>query len=291
MLVAAASVSANEQVTLEKQVDSVAVRIDGSPFTVFNYAKALPKPFFSPVRGPDGTVISRSLENPEDHKHHKGIWLAVDEVNQVKFWAEEGRIENVSVEVSNSKADRPATIDIVNHWLGKDNQPLLIETTRVSIDPRRLIIYDITFRAGAEKVTFEDTKEGLFGFRMVNSMREKETGQVVNAEGKQGTKECWGLPSAWVDYFGEVEGKIFGVTLMDHPDNFRPSRYHVRDYGLFSISPFGERSYTNGARDAAPVVLEPGETLRLRYGLFIHVGDTQTGKVAEAFKQFLAATK
>jgi len=279
-----------QDVDFAMRESQIEVSIGGEPFATYNISEHLPKPFFSQVRGAGGTILSRPLKNPEDHKHHKGIWVSVDEVNGVKFWAEAGKIKNIVSKGVKAK-NGPAKLLLVNHWLGEDGKPIVVETTSISIFANRLLAYDIRFTAGADEVTFDDTKEGLFGFRMVNSMREKESGKVVNADGKQGTAECWGVPSAWVDYYGEVDGKTYGVTLMDHPTNFRKSRYHVRDYGLFSVSPFGERAYTRGKSEAKPVVIKPNENLRLRYAIYIHSGNTSEGKVAEAYKQFLNATK
>ena len=123
-------------------------------------------------------------------------------------------------------------------------------------------------------------------------MREKEGGKVLNSDGKKTTQECWGQPARWVDYSGMVEAKEYGVTLMDHPSNFRPSRYHVRDYGLFSMSPFGEGAYQNDPNKSKPVILDDvTPSLRLRYGLFIHPGNSADGHVAEAYEQFLKSTK
>lgn len=277
------------KVEFQKNENTVEVKIDGREFTLLHFDKSLPKPFFSPVRAADGAVVSRGLEKPEDHPHHKGIWCAVDQVNGIEFWAEKGKIENHSVEVV-SAPGKTAAIRLVNHWLGKDGKPLVIESSEFRFFPNRLIACDIHFAAAAGPVTFGDTKEGLFGIRVANSLRGKAGGTIVNAEGLHGEKECWGQESKWVDYFGNVDGKTYGVALIDHPQNFRKSRFHVRDYGLFTLSPFGQKSYTNGKLPEQPLTLEPGKSVRLRYGLYVHTGDTEQGQVPAVYDMYLKGT-
>ena len=277
------------KVVLEKHDHAVQVLIDGHEFTTLRTDKSQPKPYFYPVRAADGAVVCRQLENPEDHPHHKGIWCSIDEVNGIKFWAEKGKIENQSVELV-APSGNPAKIKLVNHWLGDDGKPITIETALVSIFANRLLAYNTNFTAGDKAVTFDDTKEGLFGIRVANSMRGKVDGQIVNAEDLHGEKECWGQESKWVDYFGTVDGKTYGVTVIDHPANFRKSRFHVRDYGLFTVSPFGQNAYSNGKLPANPLVLEPGKSVRLQYGLYVHAGDTTQGQVAARYDFYLKST-
>lgn len=292
-LALAAASQAADAVKLSKSDDKVAVTINGQDFTTFQYGKSLPKPFCSPVKAADGTVLTRPIVGDDykgDHPHHKGIWVSVDEVNDIKFWAEKGKIENRSVEVLSAEGN-PAKLKVVNHWLNPEGgADVMIETTTIAIFANRLMTYDIRLKMVGGNVSFKDTKEGLFGVRIAESQREdKGAGVVTNADGKKGTKDCWGQRSAWVDYTGPVDGKTFGVTIFDHPGNFRPSRYHVRNYGLFSVSPFGESAYTNGQEPKVDDVFPQGSELRLRYAIYFHAGDGKADELNSLSKKFIAA--
>lgn len=278
-------VAAGETVRLESKPDALVVTIDGKPFTTYHTSKSQPKPYFWPVLAADGANLTRSLEKPEDHPHHKGIWCSIDEVNGIGFWAEKGRIENSKLEVVKAQGN-PAEFRVVNHWLDADGKPLVTEQVTVSIYANRLIAYDLAFSAGEKPVTFGDTKEGMFGIRVANSLRGKEGGKIANAEGAKGESQCWGKESKWVDYVGNVEGKQYGIALFDHPGNARKSRFHVRDYGLFTVSPFGQKAYTNGELPENPLTLAPGQSVRLRYGLYVHEGDAAQGQVGEVYQTF-----
>jgi hypothetical protein len=292
LVVCVADSLAADVVQLKRSGDTVAVTINGEEFSTYQFAKSLPKPFFSPVKVA-GVQISRPIVGEDykgDHPHHKGIWVSVDEVNDIKFWAEKGKIENRGVELLVPEGN-PAKLKVENHWLGEDGQAVLVETTTIGIHANRLLTYDIRFKMANGEVRFRDTKEGLLGFRIAESMREdKGQGIITNADGKKGSKECWGQRSAWVDYVGPVDDKQFGVTIFDHPMNFRPSRYHVRNYGLFSVSPFGEKAYTNGKEPEVDDVFPKGSELRLRYGIYFHAGEATPASLNEVQTQFLHVT-
>lgn len=282
--------AADDAVHLKKNDGEVAITIGDQPFGTLHF-EGYKKPFIIDLRAPNGVVITRSLDADavKDHPHHKGLWFSVDEIDEHKHWVETQAITTRSVEIL--KADgNPASFQMENLWLDDDGKPLLKETTTVRVYGDRLIAYDATLTpAGDEPVSIGDTKEGFFAIRLRDELTEgKGTGQIVNANGEKGEKEAWGKASPWVDYSGKVEGKKVGVAIFDHPANFRPSRYHVRGYGLFAVNPFGESSYTNGKNEAKPVQLKPGEKLQLRYAAYLHDGDTGSADVAGRFEKYVS---
>ena len=286
---------------VKKSDTELEIKIDGKTFGVLNHGGEWAKPFLFPLHAPNGRNVLRpiiptaaeqgSSKEGTDHFHHKGVWIAVDSVNagKLNYWHEKAKIVNNSVEHVTGKSN-VGILTLKNTWMDGDSD-LLKEKTRVVFHPNSLVTYEITLTA-VKDTTFFDTKEGFFAVRMAHSMREQDqTGTVVNADGLKTSGECWGKPSPWIDYYGEVNGEVVGITLMDNPNNFRKSRYHVRGYGLFSISPFGPRTYSKGKEPEAPVTIKAGESLTLKYGLYIHNGDTENGKVADMYQTYLKYSK
>jgi hypothetical protein len=98
-------------------------------------------------------------------------------------------------------------------------------------------------------------------------------------------KDTWGKASPWMDYFGTLEGEKLGVAILDHPGNPKhPTYWHCRDYGLFAANQFGEHDFFRDKTKDGGVTLEPGKSLRFRYRVIVHQGDTKEAKIAEAYR-------
>src|SRR5262249_35152860 len=159
-------------------------------------------------------------------------------------------------------------------------------------------VFDIDLLASVCPITFGDTKEGSFGVRVNDAIREevevdkkkaKGAGRLENAEGKVGEAACWGYPSAWCDYSGPIDGKTVGVAILTDPSTRVPPYGHSRGYGLMAANPFGRsKSGFPAAKDKTDLVkLAKGDHLKLRFGLLVHAGDAKEGKVAERYRQFV----
>ncbi|MGC3969750.1 MAG: PmoA family protein [Pirellulales bacterium] len=157
----------------------------------------------------------------------------------------------------------------------------------------RSIDFDITLKATAGDVQFDETKEGTFGVRVPTEMdvdHKPTGGKIVTSEGKT-DKDAWGTRAAWVDYAGNVGGEHLGIAVLNHPTSFRfPTRWHVRTYGLFAANPFGATSFDKETTDESGATIKDGESITLNYRVIFHKGDAESADIAAAFKEY-AATK
>jgi hypothetical protein len=89
-----------------------------------------------------------------------------------------------------------------------------------------------------------------------------------------------------VDYSGAINGEKLGVAIFDSPANPRfPTYWHSRDYGLFALNPFGQKAFDPQAEESH-WTLAAGQSLKFRWRVVIHPGDTASAHIAEMYQEF-----
>jgi hypothetical protein len=281
--------------------DSVAVNIDGKPFTTFHYGEAAWKPYFAPLRSASGKIVTRRFPmetvagESRDHLHHRGLWFTYDDVNGVKFWESDPTYVNKPnkghvVVKSNAWDAKKGVMTSTFEWRDEHEKVLLVEdrtVTFVTGDPKlRIMDFRISLTAANGDVTLGDTKEGAFAIRLAEEFTEKRGAVITNADGLTGMKQLWGKASNWVDYSATVDGEQLGVAMFDHPSNpGYPTRWHARDYGLFSLNPFGQKGF-DPAQPAKATTIAKGKKLTYRWRVVIHPGDAKSANVDAMYKSW-----
>lgn len=290
-------------VDVKQGQDRIDVTIDGQPFTTFYFGENTMKPYLSPLRTATGAVVTRlgPMEKvageSTDHPHHQGLWFTHGDVNGLDFWANVkpgpkfGRVVVDKITTAKSGA-KSGEIAFEARWVGPDEKPVLRENRRMIFSgdaQNRIIDLDITLTAVDKPVKFGDTKEGTMAIRLSDKLTENRggSGTMRNAEGAQKMNAVWGKPSVWVDYSGTLDGQPVGVAMFDHSKNPKhPTTWHSRDYGLFAANPFGDHDFYNDKSKDGSLTVQPGKSLRFRYRVVIHPGDTSAAKIADLYKDW-----
>lgn len=294
-------------VQVRQSGQTVAVEINGAPFTEYHYQE-VSRPFLYPVIGPTGAGMTRNYPMKDmagearDHVHHRSLWFTHGNINGIDFWAETGNKEKLGRTVhekflqTTSGTDR-GIIATQNKLLAADGRQIGTTIFTITFHNRaedRLIDFDVELKATHGDMTLGDTKEGTMAIRIAETMRLKELKGQPKGQGRIVTSEgildgaAWGTRAKWVDYHGPVGEKTVGVAIFDHPSNLRhPTWWHVRDYGLFAANPFGRHDFEKLAdKEAGKHVIRDGQTLKQKYRFYFHVGDTAAAKVAERYSEW-----
>lgn len=308
LLAGAGTLVADEanQVLFQEQDGQVTITIGGKPFATYVYRDPkIARPYFAHVHAPDGTRVTRkhppvagqdTLDHPE---FHPGIWLAFGDISGNDYWRLKARVRGNGAECSRLGFGGMGFMMGRNEYFdaGDESKVVCTETFSYKIVPRAegtFLLLDSTFDSPHE-FTFGDQEEMGLGIRVATPMRVEQgdgslppgTGTITDAAGRKNGAEVGGNSADWCDYSGTVDGKHVGMTIFCHPDNFRPSWFHARDYGFVAANPFGRAAFKKG--EPSRVVVKPGESFRLRYGILVHADeDGKTPDLNAAYKEYLA---
>ncbi|MBK8504644.1 MAG: PmoA family protein [Saprospiraceae bacterium] len=287
----------------------------------YRYGNHLSKPVLHPLMSPSGEMITRNYPfkdiegESHDHPHHTGVSFTYgsnNEVNGTSFWANPHdmvpltmldklpQIRHIGFLRKETGSDT-ALIQSINHWINKDNKPVLEEkrTMLFRVDQDEFSI-DFTFEMTAidTTVTFEDTKEGMFAIRVADWLAEDangtlytSTGKYLNAEGEETEKNIWGKQSAWVNLEGKKDNRPIGMTIFHHPSSLNfPTFWHARGYGCFAANPIGRYDYEKGRGLKEPkhrtLVIQPGDTAIFRFRMMIYEGSRNKAMLDGEFVKY-----
>ncbi len=286
-------ISVHSQVTAVKVGDRIDVSINGNLFTQYVFAENEKYPFFFPVNGPSGFSVT-SMRNSL-YPHHSSLFFGCDRVNGGNYWQEgleRGRIESLRAEIFKTGKD---SVVIENEciWNRPGAESPIRDVRTITITAPSKDQYQIDFDIRLDMlmdVKIEKTNHSFFSGRMAPDLSVANGGTMVNAEGghgEQGDEGTFEKKSPWMDCYGMRNGKAEGMAILQHPSNpWYPSPWFTRDYGFFSPTPM----YWP-ADEKIGTVLKKGDTLRLRYRVLVHSGDTKAAGIAEEFNKYVKSDK
>ncbi|WP_197525539.1 DUF6807 family protein [Pseudobythopirellula maris] len=296
MLLGLVSLPADGQVTFDTSTPGrVAILVDGAPTAEYVYQDPVTtRPYFSNLKAPvvgakGGVQVTRNHPPVEgfdrmDHpEYHPGLWMAFGVLSGADGWRLKAPVEQLRfIEQPNTTdAGGAFAVELAHHDADPaTDEPICTERFRFEVTPTEagvLLGWDSTFTSDRE-FYFGDQEEMGLGVRLATPLRVETGGdnmapgggEMLDSEGRVNAAGIWGKAANWIDCRGELDGVPAGVAIFCHPKNFRETRYHARDYGYVCANPFSLDAFNVGEPDKTRV--EPGASLRLRYGVLLHAG-------------------
>jgi len=283
-------------VTFKKGPENVQILVGDRPFATYVFRdERIPRPYFHSVCAPDGTQVTRNHPpvkgtDPMDHAtYHPGIWLAFGDISGADFWRNRARVKHERFVEEPSGGPGAGSFTVQNSYMARDGTVVCLEMCRYRLMVRPIghfLLCESEFFSDDADFVFGDQEEMGLGVRVATPLMVKEGGAIANSAGLRDEKGTWGKHADWCDYSGVINERRYGVALMPHPENFRESWFHARDYGLLVANPFGRNAFTRGEKSA--VVVEKGERFKLRYAVFTYCTDPDnTALPAAGYREYL----
>jgi hypothetical protein len=276
--------------------DRVILQRNGQPLAhyIFKDDKIL-RPYFAHVRTLDGLQVTRrhppvTGEDAVDHATmHPGLWLAFGDLAEQDFWRNKATIRHERFTKSPANKGDTISFATVSSFIASNGTTLGRMDSDIVLrflPEGWLLTWTAAITPAVDDFHFGDQEEMGFGVRVATPLAEKNGGSILTSEGARAAKASWGQTAAWSDCFGTISNRTVGIALFAAPENFRPSWFHNRDYGLMVANPFGLKAFTKG--EPSPVPVAKGETFTLRGGFFIHSTPAgTTADVAAAYQRFI----
>ncbi|MCZ6680884.1 MAG: PmoA family protein [Candidatus Poribacteria bacterium] len=264
--------------------DGLRLAWNGQTLLNYHFQTAGQRTYWHPLRLPDSPPLT--MNQPDDHVHHQGMWVAWKKVNGVNFWEQPkpggdptgfGRVVHQRMRDQSVDTEQ-AQFTAENAWIDWQDRTHLTETRQTTVFPPQsnhlVIDVSIQFQPHARDVTLDLNRGepgggGLFysglAIRFDNALT---PGRLLDADGRTEPMDIFGQQSRWCGFAGvhAEDGGVYGATIVDHPSNPRhPTTWWVRNrdnYGILHPSPAYDEPFRLGQDDQ----------LGFKYRVILHKG-------------------
>jgi hypothetical protein len=235
--------------------------------------------YLHPIFTPSGRVVTDDF--PANHTHHHGVWSPWThtefEGRHPDFWnmgEGKGRVEFVEVAGSWSGPvhggfhARHRFVDLT----GAQPWPVLNESWEVRVyqvgpaaNPYRMFDWTSTQTcAGNRPLILLEYLYGGLGFRGNGAWNGPGNESILTSSGETDRVKANMTRARWIHISGLVDGRVSGIAILSHPDNFRapqPMRVHPSEpFFCFAPSQMGDFR------------IEPGHPYIARYRFIVADG-------------------
>lgn len=214
------------------------------------------------------------------YPHHRGIFVGWNrltfERKEYDFWHMKGVVQKHQKILTKIAGPILARTKSLIHWIVPAGKPVVAEEREVTafrqFDPKALLLeFRIDLKAINGDVFLNgDPEHAGFQFRAHNDVAQGgEEAKAAYLFPQDGIDPHKAKDLPWVAMSFPLNARHYCVQHMNHPANPKPTLYSAyRDYGRFGA--FFTRS------------IQAGQTLTLRYGIFIVEGEVPTREEMEA---------
>lgn len=286
--------AAMSQVSVQRSANSVSFAVNGQDIAEYFYADdVILRPYFKNLRTVTGKQVTRNSPlqpgDADDHPTmHPGLWLAFGDISGADFWRNKGIVKHEGFLKEPQGGLGQGSI-VVRNSFQAGGQTICSEVCSVTISVRPtsyLLDWSSEFQSTGSECTFGDQEEMGLGIRVATGLTVSQGGAITDSAGRKNGKEVWGQQANWCQYSGVDAGRQIGVVLFPHPQNFRRSWFHARDYGLLVANPFGQNAFTKAPK--SQVTIRQGEVLHLRFGVLVYeTANDAPWNVETSYQEFI----